>query len=75
MALTATHDARRRRGDEREYRIFYVISFLLLLPIVTLVHLIPRPWRPRLTGSSERLSVFGETRQLINSTIPFAFMG
>ena len=71
MAFTATDDARRRRRDEREFRVVYAASFLLVLPIVGLVHLIPRPWRPNLAGSP----VFGETRALIDSTIPFAFMG
>ena len=75
MAFTATDDARRRRRDEREFRVVYAASFLLVLPIVGLVHLIPRPWRPNLAGSPDRLSVFGETRALIDSTIPFAFMG
>ncbi|WP_293867385.1 hypothetical protein [uncultured Alsobacter sp.] len=64
-------DGASRRAAEREYRVLSVLAFIVLLPIVLAMRLLP----PRLRGSAyAHRSVFAETRARADAVIPIVFM-
>jgi len=72
MSMQTVSPGAMRRGEERDFRLIFMASFLLFLCAALAARLMPRTWRP--AGMSGRRSVLEEARAAANNAIPFAFM-
>jgi hypothetical protein len=64
-------DGALRRAAEREYRVLSALAFIVLLPVVAVMRLLP----PRVRGgASPHRSVFAEARAKADAVIPIVFM-
>lgn len=64
-------DGALRRAAEREYRVLSALAFVVLLPVVLALRVLPQ----RLRGKTyAQRSVFAETRARADAVIPIVFM-
>ena len=61
------------RAHSGEYGVYFAASFLLFLPVVLVNRVLPKALRP-LAPMDEPRSIFGETKALTNTVVPFVFM-
>lgn len=63
----------RLKQEEQEFRLLFIVSFVLFLTAALLSRLAPWRWlSPETRGG---LSIIGEAKAAANASLPFAFMG
>lgn len=67
--------AQARRQKRLEYRLLFVVSFVIFLVAGLVSRALPDPWRPRPPGPPSGKSVLGEAKAAATIFVPFAFMG
>lgn len=67
--------SRVRKEDTVEYRLIFMVSFVIFLVAALVARVLPRQWRPYPSGSSPYGSIFDEAKSAANTFVPFAFMG
>ncbi|MEM0954435.1 MAG: hypothetical protein AAGI24_09870 [Pseudomonadota bacterium] len=68
-----THHAARRASCE--YKMIFLLTMLLFLPIAALSRLLPRAWRPLAGFSDAKEGIYCEARRAADIVIPCVFMG
>ena len=67
--------SKRRKPDEIEFRLIFMVSFVFFLIAAALTRCLPRKWRLIPPGPDGKRSIIREAKIAAGSTIPFAFMG
>ncbi len=60
--------------EARQFRLLYVVCFMLFLMVALAGRIIPTKWRNKITGTTVKRSVIGEAKAAANTIVPFAFM-
>ena len=62
-----------RRSEQRQYRVLFVITFSILLPIAAVARIFSWKWRPWPPGSNGYASVISEARSMARTVAGHAF--
>ena len=62
---------RKRRADQREFKVTVAFLTALFLPCAAVARIIPGAWRPFARSRSAPLSVFGQAKAAANEIAPF----
>jgi hypothetical protein len=72
---TASIAPRSRRGETSEFRLIFILTFVIFLLVAMVERVLPSNWRSQVFGTASGKSVFGEARSAARTFVPFAFMG
>jgi light-harvesting complex 1 beta chain len=64
-----------KKQESYEFRLIFVVSFMIFLVAATVGRLLPTQWRAYAPGPSGYKSIIGEARAAANTFVPIVFMG
>ncbi len=74
MVISTQDMTRLKTETQSEFRLIYMAAFIYFLTVAVLARVLPRSWRPNLSGHTESMSIFAEARATARAVVPFAFM-
>lgn len=75
MATASIAPPRSRRAETGEFRVLFVLTFMVCLVAALAGRMLPSSWRSQALTADGGKSIFGEARSAARAFVPFAFMG
>ncbi len=77
LTMSQTNDSKfiqASHQEARQFRVIYMICFLIFLVVAMFGRLLPDKWRPLQADVIEKRSVIGEAKAATNTILPYVFM-